>query len=121
VITESLRRAFGASDFSVKEARAVLGIEPASTLHRLKAAGVLESRGKGRYAFTRGDAPLRILAHLDREVITTTRATRLRDLADLALRRWVAWQQSGFVEPIAPRRYKLNPSDSGGRLAIRRK
>ena len=120
---EVLRRAFGREPFSVAEAREVWGIRNvASTLNRLKEAGIIERVGRGTYRITSNDTPLRIERGLEQSGIQALRARRAPEMARLAERRWQAWLDTGYVTKTGPRSYRIRVPDlkaGGARVRIR--
>lgn len=92
---------------------------PYSTLTRLKQAGVLERVAAGTYRFTPLEEP-RVARFLEQEVVRATRGSRLSDLAALAKSRWASYFESGRLERLGPRRYRLQRRP-GVRLRVRRR
>jgi len=120
--TEVLRRAFGDDPFSASEAAVVMGIQdPSSTLSRLKASGVLERTGRGRYRFASLDKWQTIDSQLARENIRTTRSDRADTLSKLAQQRFQMWLDTGYLTRTGDRRYVVRMRPRSGGLNVRRR
>ncbi len=108
-----LRAAFGSDEFTVPEARALLGVDPGSLLTRLKQFGVLQRVGRGRYRFRADDTAARVgqkLASLD---LARQRRTEedIRSLAETSKVRWNAWLESGRLR-VEGRHYTWRLADA---------
>jgi hypothetical protein len=119
--TEVLRRAFRGEPFSTGDAAAVLGIHDiSSTLSRLKAAGVLERIGRGRYRFASLDKWQAMDGLLAREQVRSTRSDRLDTLSRLARDRFRSWLDTGYLTRTGERQYRVRIRPRSGGLSVRR-
>jgi DNA-binding transcriptional ArsR family regulator len=120
--TEVLRRAFKEGAFSAGEAAMALGIrDVSSTLSRLKAAGVLERMGRGKYRFASLDKWQRIDAQLAKENIRLTRSDRVETLSALAKQRFQMWQDTGYLTRTGDRRFTVRMKPRAGGLNVGRR